>query len=251
MVNQSIISALRAEIKALEEKKREIEEQHRALVTTLRHFEDLNTSPRSQPSSHRPSERLVDGKTESHNTRSVGRGVPVLVVYQDGREKTFESAAQMHRTLAEGTFRTAMNARVRASKVIDSDGNIVRVVRDDGTVIKERNPRPTIHESRHFQNSYDSTIPDPAQPTTPSDGLRNAISEILIAEGGPLHRRVIHSRLVESGVRIGGQDPVNNVGAHLSLDPRFRSIGDGVWDLVEADDQYEEDEDEDEESVPW
>ncbi len=62
--------------------------------------------------------------------------------------------------------------------------------------------------------------------------IPNAIADILAREG-PLHRRVIHERLVEMGVRIGGQDPVNNVGAYLSIDPRFRSVGGGIWGLNE------------------
>lgn len=34
-------------------------------------------------------------------------------------------------------------------------------------------------------------------------------------------------------MRIPGQSPINNVGAHLSLDPRFMSVGRGVWDLAD------------------
>ena len=55
----------------------------------------------------------------------------------------------------------------------------------------------------------------------------------ILASEGPLHRRVIHDRLVEMGVHIGGRDPVANVGAPLSRDPRFRKLGDGVWDLTD------------------
>ena len=62
--------------------------------------------------------------------------------------------------------------------------------------------------------------------------LRNAIADIL-ASDGPLHRREIHDRLLEMGVRIGGRDSVNNVGAHLSIDQRFRNVGRGMWDLTE------------------
>ena len=63
--------------------------------------------------------------------------------------------------------------------------------------------------------------------------MPDAIASILAREG-PLHRRMIHDRLVEMGVRIGGQSPVNNVGARLSHDPRFRRLGEGVWDLTES-----------------
>ena len=92
----------------------------------------------------------------------------------------------------------------------------------------------------YFENS-DSDLPQ----TVGSDGsavrLRDAIHEILTEER-PLHRRAIHDRLVERGVRIAGRDPVNNVGAHLSLDERFESFGDGRWTLSDSDD---------EDDVPW
>ena len=38
------------------------------------------------------------------------------------------------------------------------------------------------------------------------------------------------------GVHVGGQDPINNVGAHLSIDPRFTNVGRGVWGLATQDD---------------
>ena len=93
----------------------------------------------------------------------------------------------------------------------------------------------------YFENS-DSESPQ----TVGSDGsavsLRDAIHEIL-SEDRPLHRRAIHDRLVERGVRISGRAPVNNVGAHMSLDDRFKSLGDGEWTLAELDDETGD--------VPW
>ena len=65
-----------------------------------------------------------------------------------------------------------------------------------------------------------------------AQALRDSIYEIL-SEQHPLHRRTIYDRLVERGVKVGGQDPVNNVGAHLSRDSRFRNVGRGEWDLDE------------------
>ncbi len=65
-----------------------------------------------------------------------------------------------------------------------------------------------------------------------AQALRDSIYEIL-SEQHPLHRRTIYDKLVERGIKVGGQDPVNNVGAHLSRDARFRNVGRGEWDLDE------------------
>ena len=94
----------------------------------------------------------------------------------------------------------------------------------------------------YFEGSgADSPQTDGSDGTTAN--LRDAIHEILTEER-PLHRRAIHDRLVERGVRIGGREPVNNVGAHMSLDERFESLGDGEWTLSGTDDD-------DEDNVPW
>lgn len=61
--------------------------------------------------------------------------------------------------------------------------------------------------------------------------LRDAMYDILSTEG-PLHRSFIHQRLREKGVRIPGRDPISNISAHLSNDDRFRSVGRGMWGLV-------------------
>ena len=65
-----------------------------------------------------------------------------------------------------------------------------------------------------------------------SNQLRDAIYEILRTER-PLRRLAIAQRLRERGVTIPGRNPINNLGAHLSLDPRFISVRRGVWDLAD------------------
>ena len=90
--------------------------------------------------------------------------------------------------------------------------------------------------------------------------LDDAIYAVLSAER-PLHRRDIHDRVREMGVAIRGKDPVGNVSAHMSLDPRFQSVGGGLWDLVQPPtaendnrnqpDDSQDDDDEREEDVPW
>ncbi len=90
-----------------------------------------------------------------------------------------------------------------------------------------------------------------------SNNLRDAMAEILTAEG-PLHRQEIYKRLLSMGMEIPGQRPINNVGAHLSIDSRFKSLGGGVWQLFEPceetavdADSDENDSDEEEDDVPW
>ena len=61
------------------------------------------------------------------------------------------------------------------------------------------------------------------------------------------------------GVRVRGRDPVSNVTAHMSADPRFHSIGGGMWDFVdpptttaeEPNENYTQDDEEEEDNVPW
>lgn len=80
---------------------------------------------------------------------------------------------------------------------------------------------------RHFE----SLPPDiPAGQRT--EQITNAISEMLEQEH-PLHRTVIYSRLQALGIHVGGQDPVNNTGAYMSGDARFKSLGRGMWDIEE------------------
>ena len=60
--------------------------------------------------------------------------------------------------------------------------------------------------------------------------LRNTVFEILNFER-PLHRREIYQRALELGIHVGGKSPINNLGAHMSGDPRFKSDGNGYWTL--------------------
>lgn len=67
---------------------------------------------------------------------------------------------------------------------------------------------------------------------TASTAVRDTIEQILIAAGGDsLHYRQIHDELIKRGVRVGGEDPGRTVGAHLSGDMRFESLGGGMWTL--------------------
>ena len=66
---------------------------------------------------------------------------------------------------------------------------------------------------------------------THKDELTNAIEEILTEEQ-PLHRGTILERVREKGVYVGGKNPVNSLSSYLSIDPRFRAVGRGMWALV-------------------
>ncbi len=87
--------------------------------------------------------------------------------------------------------------------------------------------------------------------------LHDAIFAVLSAER-PLHRRAIYDRVRDMGVTVRGENPVNNVSAHMSLDPRFQSVGGGLWDLTQPPtaetgnhQNDSQDEEEGEEDVPW
>lgn len=68
--------------------------------------------------------------------------------------------------------------------------------------------------------------------TTPVKLVRNTMVEILKEEGKPLHFKRIYQRLRERGVEVAGKEPARNVGAHLSADDRFDSLGQGMWGLA-------------------
>jgi DNA-directed RNA polymerase delta subunit len=65
-----------------------------------------------------------------------------------------------------------------------------------------------------------------------SKELRNTMWDILREEGRALHFRDIYERLAERGARVAGKEPHRNVGAHLSADERFISLGSGIWGLA-------------------
>ena len=111
--------------------------------------------------------------------------------------------------------------------------------------------QPVPKQSNSTQVHSDSS--GRAQYQGTDNNLRDAMAEILAAEG-PLHRREIYDRLMRLGVPIGGQDPINNVGAHLSIDSRFENVGRGMWQLSEPGDEAdigENDSNEEEGDVPW
>ena len=101
----------------------------------------------------------------------------------------------------------------------------------DGTATLIEHYRAVIeHQARHVPNESPQ-IPHEATRLVSADELRNSIESMLATNGKPLHYRDIYSRLIASGIRVKGEDPVKNTGAHLSSDERFRSHGNGLWGL--------------------
>lgn len=89
-----------------------------------------------------------------------------------------------------------------------------------------------IEAFRHVIAYYEENGEDAESLTTPSTEMDEAMEAILESKGKPLHRTEIYNRLQEGGMRVGGQDPLSNVSAHLSLGDKFKSLGEGNWGLV-------------------
>lgn len=106
---------------------------------------------------------------------------------------------------------------------------ITRLEEEIGKIERQRDG--LVVALQYLENSSDAS--KPSRDRTASD-MRDAMVEIL-AEESPLGRRDIYDRLVERGIHVGGRDPVNNVGAHLSIDSRFGNVGRGMWVLADAD----------------
>ena len=235
MVNPSTISDIQAEIHRLQEQKLRIDNDIQALETTLQYFEGLE---RIQHSGPKQSSGAGPDPSQIHSSE------------HDARDAIFEILSKerpLHRN------------------------EILSRLSDMGIHTGGRSPVANLssrlshdHRFRSLGGGVWDLVDGEAVPSSSSESLRDVIHEILSDEH-PLHRREVHARLAERGVRVAGQDPVNNVGAHLSLDDRFMSLGGGLWDLVEqpdgssriessnfeVTDGNDELEDEDEDDVPW
>ena len=50
---------------------------------------------------------------------------------------------------------------------------------------------------------------------------------------GPLHRKDLLVRTQQSGIHVGGKDPLNQMSSYMSKDDRFTADGQGTWCLSE------------------
>ena len=88
-------------------------------------------------------------------------------------------------------------------------------------------------ESLHIALRFFEDMSEETESDSYAKEIRNNIHDILVEER-PQHRTTIYERLQERGVHVSGQDPINNVGAHLSVDTRFKNVDRGTWDLSES-----------------
>jgi hypothetical protein len=65
----------------------------------------------------------------------------------------------------------------------------------------------------------------------PTKSIRNVTYELLDRSGGALQVAELLDFLRERGLTVRGSDPRRNLAAHLSADARFKSLGNGLWDL--------------------
>ena len=72
----------------------------------------------------------------------------------------------------------------------------------------------------------------PQTKKTTSRDMEEVIFQRLSLEGKPMHRKDIFGYLREQNVHIAGENPLNNMAAHMSHDTRFKSFGEGMWGLA-------------------
>ena len=88
-----------------------------------------------------------------------------------------------------------------------------------------------IHSAIKLFKDSEEEIVAGYHPASHAKELTDAIENILETHG-PLHRNEILVKVRERGIHVGGDRPINNIGAYLSTDNRFKNVGKGLWDLV-------------------
>lgn len=83
----------------------------------------------------------------------------------------------------------------------------------------------------HFLTLRDD--PDVVAEPSANPAIRVGAYRILQQARKPLHKVAIHELLENLGIPVGGQNPLQNISAHMSLDPRIESLGNGFWGLSE------------------
>ncbi|WP_131675416.1 hypothetical protein [Paracoccus marinus] len=79
---------------------------------------------------------------------------------------------------------------------------------------------------------------DEAMPMTSTAGnpatMKNAVVEVLKGRASPMATKDIYDWISDHGVEVPGENPTNNLSAHMSRDPRFLSWGRAGWTLTSA-----------------
>ena len=82
-------------------------------------------------------------------------------------------------------------------------------------------------------NYLDEELDSEPPPLTLGQEMDNMMEKIFAAHGRPMHPKIICEILVQKGINVPGENPVNNTRSHLSLDDRFDPVGNGLWGLKE------------------
>lgn len=64
--------------------------------------------------------------------------------------------------------------------------------------------------------------------------MKNAVAEVLKDRTSPLSTKEIYDLISGRGVEVPGENPTNNLSAHMSRDSRFLSWGRAGWTLTSA-----------------
>ena len=86
--------------------------------------------------------------------------------------------------------------------------------------------------------AYYETLPEELMETERIT-VQEGAYRILKDEGAPLNRHAIYEALKAMGIPVNGQQPLNNLTAHMSNDARIESLKNGSWGLREWREQYE------------
>ena len=77
-----------------------------------------------------------------------------------------------------------------------------------------------------------------ARTGTITEQVTNLVERILSLEG-PVHRKELLARVKEQGIHFASEEKkqLNTFASYLTTDKRFESVGRGVWQLVDSDDE--------------
>lgn len=113
-----------------------------------------------------------------------------------------------------------------------SEGHLLATLQATLAGLKaQRNRLERLIEAFETVIAHYTEQPEPLVDPADRKALRNELWRVLDAEGHPMHYRDLYQRVSAAGIVVHGQEPVRNVGAHLSGDGRFRSLGGGMWGL--------------------
>jgi hypothetical protein len=76
--------------------------------------------------------------------------------------------------------------------------------------------------------------PPGRKPSPERERARSSARWLLAGKTEPIKTAEIHAHLVKMGHALGGDDPINNLGAMLSKTPGFQSHGRSGWTFVQA-----------------